>query len=159
MQSPARRWESWSRQKSQRRGLGERLPVVSRPYCTNGRDVDMLRGLLLAELGIDTCCSLGRCSCRVPLWPSRLDALSDGTATTSGALTVALGRRARAAVKLATARRVRLGLVEARAFARFVAHVGVVMRWWWRWRWRGLLGVHWWESSASCKSRVGLMVD
>ena len=128
-------------------------------YCTNGRDVDMLRGLLLAELGIDTCCSLGRCSCRVPLWPSRLDALSDGTATTSGALTVALGRRARAAVKLATARRVRLGLVEARAFARFVAHVGVVMRWWWRWRWRGLLGVHWRESSASCKSRVGLMVD
>jgi len=85
----------------------------------------MLRGLLLAELGIDTCCSLGRCSCRVPLWSSsRLDALSDGTATTSGALTVALGRRARAAVKLATAWWFRLGLVEARAFARFVAHVG-----------------------------------
>ena len=120
-----------ARRDAGRVGLGRKVSfavwesflLLSRPYCTNGRDVDMLRGLLLAELGIDTCCSLGRCSCRVPLWSSRLDALSDGTATTSGALTVALGRRARAAVKLATARRFRLGLIEARAFARFVAHV------------------------------------
>jgi hypothetical protein len=102
----------------------ESFLLLSRPYCTNWRDVDMLRGLFLAQLSIDTCCSFGRSSCRVPLWSSRLDALSDGTATTSGALTVALDRRARAAVKLATARWVRLGLVEARAFARFVAHVG-----------------------------------
>jgi hypothetical protein len=99
--------------------------VRSRPYCTNGRDVDMLRGLLLAKLGIDTCCCLGRCSCRVPLWStSSLDALSDRTATTDGALAVALRRRTRAAVELATSRRVRLSLVEAGAFARFVAHLG-----------------------------------
>lgn len=83
-------------------GLGRKVSVVvwesfllvSRAYCTNWRDVDMLRGLLLAELSIDTRCSFGRSSCRVPLWSSRLDALRDGTATTSGALTVALGRRA-----------------------------------------------------------------
>jgi hypothetical protein len=102
----------------------ESFLLLSRPYCTNWRDVDMLRSLLLAELSIDTCCSFGRSSCRVPLWSSRLDALCDGAATTSGALTVALGRRARAAVKFATARWVRFGLVEAGAFARFVAHVG-----------------------------------
>ena len=102
----------------------ESFLLVSRAYCTNWRDVDMLRGLFLAELSVDTCCSFGRSSCRVPLWSSRLDALCDGAATTSGALTVALRGRARAAVKLATARWVRLGLVEARAFARFVAHVG-----------------------------------
>jgi hypothetical protein len=122
LQSPGQRWESWSGKVSN--AVLYCFLLLSGPYCTNWRDVDMLRCLFLAELRIDTSCSFGRRSCRVPLWSSCLDALSDGTATTSGALTVAVGRRARAAVKLATTRWVRLGLVEARAFARFVAHVG-----------------------------------
>jgi hypothetical protein len=96
---------------------------VFESYCTNGRDVDMLRGLLLAKLRVNACCCLGRCSCRVPLGCSSLDAVSDGAATTDGALTVVLRRGARAAVKLASSQRLRLGLVEAGTFAWFVTHL------------------------------------
>jgi hypothetical protein len=81
----------------------------------------MLRGLLLAQLGIDTSCCLGGRSCGVPLGPRSL--LHDRTATTCRArLAVAMRRRTRAAVEFAPSDG--LFLVEARAFARFVAHVG-----------------------------------
>jgi hypothetical protein len=64
------------------------------PYCTNRRDVDMLRGLFLAQLRINARCCLGGRSCRVPLGTRSLGTLRDRTATTCCALTVAMRRRA-----------------------------------------------------------------
>lgn len=84
----------------------------------------MLRCFLLAQLGVDTRRRLSSRSSRVLLRSRSLDTLRDWATTTGGSLAVALGWRSRAAVELAAARRFGLGLVEARAFARFVAHVG-----------------------------------
>lgn len=38
----------------------------SGPYCTNRRDIDMLRRLLLAQLGVDTRRGFSCRSCRIP---------------------------------------------------------------------------------------------